>query len=266
MAISKIKNEGLRMKKTTLSIFGILAMTVGVWATVPYTFTPYTPAKASEVNANFQALSDKLSTLENNVTNNSAAIASESGNCDQKIFPFTYQYTPSSIGDTVTINGVEYIMVAEPFIEHGTGDHYYIKRPIVKTNNSKNINLYSYIYTYYVQQGTECYPLTFSGFPSKYSDGIDYRHYYNASIADPADTSNDYEIENWASATIFVKINQTTLQLNFSIRNKLQQTLIDSGDVDLRDNINWSVLDVDTSLVDNLKTLINYVEIVKIEP
>ncbi len=60
MAIIKLTHKGLKMKKTTLSIVGILALTAGLFADVPYIFTPNTPAKASEVNANFQDLSDKL--------------------------------------------------------------------------------------------------------------------------------------------------------------------------------------------------------------
>jgi hypothetical protein len=91
------------MKKTTLSIFGILAMTVGLWATVPYTFTANTPAKASEVNSNFQSLSNKITTLEGDVSN----IVSGGSNGDN-YDPYDGTYHVSA-----QVNGVDMTVITD---------------------------------------------------------------------------------------------------------------------------------------------------------
>jgi len=254
------------MKKLTMGLLGILTMSTTMWATVPYTFTPNTPAKASEVNENFKSLSDKLTTLENNVSSNSAAIQADGGDCDAPVFTYTYQYIPSDIGDTITVGGVDYIMVAMPFIEYGTGDHYYIKQPVKKLSypSTDNINLNIYFSTNYVQQGVECYTETFSGFPAQGWDGIRYENSYGANITEPGTSSDALTTNARVYGSQTIKINQTNFAMFIYLTKELQNTSLSSGDVDLRDNIDWSVLDIDTSLVDDLKTLMNYVEIVKI--
>lgn len=264
MAINKNthKNKGYQMKKSTLGILGTIAMTAALYADVPYTFTPYTPAKASEVNANFKALSDQLIVLENNVSN----VSSNSGSsCSEKSpFSYIYTYTPSAIGETVTVRGVEYIMLAMPFIEFGTGDHYYVKYPSIKSNDTdKNINLYTSIYTRYeVENG--CYIYNFAGFPSKYYSDINYYTNYSARIDEPAATDDKYVIEHNVDFFTDIKINQTTLNIRMSIDKKTQVTPIVSGDVDMTDNIDWDAANIVPDLVNDVKTLTNYVEIVKI--
>ncbi len=250
------------MKKITI-IIGIFTLTVGLFADVPYIFKANTPAKASEVNANFQALSTKITNVENVVGIGGDDQGTSSG-CDSSPFPYTYQYTPSQIGDTITVRGVEYIIVALPFIEHGTGEHFYIKKPVIKTYSSNNIDLRIYLDTEFVNKGTSCYPSSFSGYPAQYSEGIRYGHNYQASIADPANNGSKFTINKSAYNSVRVKINQTTFGIYVGLNQTVQDTSMTSGDVDLRDNINWSSLGVDTSLVNDLKTLFNYVEIVKI--
>ncbi len=266
MAIIKLTHKGLSMKKTTVSIFGIVAMTAGLWATVPYTFTPNTPAKASEVNANFQALSDKVSILESNVTTNSEAIEKESSDCWKSPYTYTYTYTPSSIGDTVMVGGKDYIMVAMPFIEHGTGDHYYVKYPKEKQGyiSSKTMSVYTTISTRYVKPGDSCFTHTFAGFPANDYTAIYYDNRYTAIMEDPADSRSTYRVNSSAGGGVSVKINQTILWFNVDgFQKKIQESQLSSGDVDMSDNLNWSDMANDISLVDNVKTLMNYVEIVK---
>ena len=261
MAINKIKNEGLKMKKTTLSIFGILALTAGLCADVPYTFTPYTPAKASEVNANFQALSDKITTLEDNAIDGGTV-------CEKSPFKYTYSYISSNIGDTITVNNREYVIVAMPFIEYGTGDHYYVKYPVVKVNSSfssKTLDTSTSISTNYVEPGNTCFTHTFAGYPARDYSTIYYNTSYNASMADPAETYTNYRISNTSYHTVQIKINQTEVNLQYYyLTDTIQDSLVNSGDVDMTDNIDWSKLGVDTALVDSVKMLMNYVEVVKI--
>jgi hypothetical protein len=256
-----IKNQGDKMRKATLSIFGILAMTIGLWATVPYTFTSNTPAKASEVNANFQSLSDKITTLEDNVSNIVSG-GSDSSNCYASPYTYNYSYIPSNIGDTITLSSVEYIMVAMPFIEFSTGDHYYVKYPVKKQLSSLGMMLSASIGTSYVNVGNECFLYTtFAGFPA--NNYLSYYNNYSATMSDFAG-ANNYMISRSISSNVSVKINQTMLNLIMYLTNNIQMTPLSSGDVDMRDDINWVEMYNDTSLVDDMKTLMNYIEIVKI--
>lgn len=252
------------MKKTTLSIIATLAMTTGLWAIVPYTFTPNTPAKASEVNANFKALSDKIVTLENNVTD----IVSGGGDniCFESPHSYTYNYTPSSIGDTITVRGIEYIIVAMPFIEYGTEDHYFIQYPAEKQGSdpSKNMSVYTYIYTNHAKADNECHPFTFSGFPASDYTKIRYGNNYRARMEDPADSGSTYGASKSASGSVSIKINQTHLSISTSIYEYIQQTPIASGDVDMRDDLDWSKMGIDTTLINDVKTLMNHIKIEKL--
>lgn len=249
------------MKKAIPSILGLLVTTVGLWATVPYTFTPNTPAKASEVNSNFQSLSDKITTLEGNVSNISTSIQGNSADCNKNVFPYTYQYTPSDIGDIVTVRGVEYIIVALPFIEHATGDHYYIKKPVKKPTS--NVSLFVSISTSYVQQGTECYTESFLGFPASANTSIRYSIGYSGRLSDPASSYDAFSITHNVGYNRTIKINQTILAISMGL-NEILQTPIITSDADFTDDINWSAPVIDNSIVDDLKTLFNYIEIVKI--
>jgi hypothetical protein len=271
------------MKNITLIMVGILVMTVGLSANIPYTFQPNSSAKASEVNANFKALSNSITKKASEVNANFKALSdsitklendSSSGretSCDKSVsdksvFPYTYQYISSNIGDTITVGGIEYIIVALPFIEHATGDKYYLKRPIIKSrNNNYNIDLRISLITGYVQQDDTCYSSTFSGFPANFHDGIYYRHHYGATIYDTTNSSSTFTISAEAGHWIAIKINQTVFTLWSNLESKkLQDTPLSTGDVDLRDNIDWLKMGVDLSLIDDVKTLMNYIKIIKI--
>ncbi len=176
--------------------------------------------------------------------------------CYKSPYSYTYKYIPSNIGDTITVRGVEYTMKAMPFVEFGTGDHYYIKKPIARISTDTDFPFD--LNTHYVQQGNACYPSSFSGFPSNNAT-IDYSRNYSAQMS----TLN---ITDQVFPVISVKINQTLLHFIFtsSLSKTMQSTPINPGDIDLRDDIDWSSLNIDTTLVEDFKTLMNYVEIVKI--
>jgi len=245
------------MKKITLNIIAMITITIGLSANVPYTFQPSTPAKASEVNANFQDLEAKLITLENKI--------SKSIKCDKSPYVYTYSYTPSSIGDTITVGGKEYIIVAMPFIEHGTGDHYYIKYPEEKQghDSSKTMSVSTSIYTEHVKSGNICYTHTFAGYPANDYTDIGYYNDYDAIMEDPSDKGSRYRVGRGANNQVSIKINQTLLYFTSNFRERIQDSQLISGDVDMTDNLDWSKMDANLSLVNNVKILLNYVEIVK---
>lgn len=250
------------MKKILFTGLITLVAVTKLFADIPYTFTPHTPAKASEVNANFQALKNMIQENNRSIVQNTQSI--QNSNCYKSVFSYTYNHISSNIGDTVTVGNVQYIIVAMPFVEFKTGDRYYIKYPAKKTTNSnKNISLYTSIDTYYYQDTTLCHLETFLGFPAKYGD-IYYDHSYRAIVDDPVKNHDKFVLEASASQSISLKINQTRITIGFYLRKELQSTPLSAGDVDLRDNIDWSKTSINTAMVDDVRTLMNYVEIVKI--
>ena len=103
---------------------------------------------------------------------------------------------------------------------------------------------------------TSCYPYSFAGLPSSNNE-INYStNYYNI--------SGNFSVGQSASFMSSIKINQTKLLMWMRSDKAIQNTPIAAGDADLTDNVNWEGLGVDTSLVDNTKTLLNYIQIVKI--
>ncbi len=240
------------MKKTTLSIFGILALTTGLWATVPYTFTSNTPAKASEVNANFNSLSDKLNSMENDVGSCSDQ-AKENSDCDKGVFTYTYQHIPSEAGDEITIGGITYTVVVAPLLELGTGDHYAIKY-LSQLGAGGGMAPDISIDSSYVQEGSSCYTSTFAGYPAtnsriKYSTSFSYR--YGSTIY------------NRSSFSTKIKINQTVITIGGNSSVNSSQNNSDT-DYDETDSVDWSKLNIDMTVVNNVRKILNYVEIVKI--
>ncbi len=246
------------MKKIAIQALLILGITVNIYADVPYIFQPNTPAKANEVNDNFQALSDQIATLESNVS--SITGGSNENNCDASPFTYSYSYVSSNIGDVITVAGIEYIIVAAPFLEYASGDHYYIKYPVNNSNFTAN-GFKLQTSTIYVSNDTSCYPYSFAGFPSTNNE-ISYSTRYFQWYGDI------FSITNTASFQTTIKINQTELSLSWAFYENQSKVVSEKsytlGDFDLTDNIDWSGLGVDNTLVDTTKTLLNYIEIVKI--
>ena len=257
------------MKYTTIKILGILglASTLSL-ADVPHIFVPNTPAKASDVNANFKALSDKIVTIEQDMSNGGG---SDNGpgdtvneNCRGSPFDYTYSYHISQIGDEITIAGKKYKIVAMPFVEFGTGDHYYIKYPVEINTYGTYVSTSAAVTTTYLKTGTSCYKDVLSG--QKANIDISYSRIYSASMGSSDSTSSgNFIIKNNAGIYANVKINQTQISIYFWDNvNDLQNTLITSGDFDMRDNINWDAVNADTTMVNNLKKMMDYVQIIKI--
>lgn len=247
-----------------IKILGIVgAISTLTLADVPYTFTPNTPAKASEVNANFKALSDKLTTLEQDMSNNDGSGDNSSENCWGSPFEYTYSYRSSEIGDVITIGGKEYKIVAMPFVEFGTGDRYYIKYPVQINAYGSYVSASASIVATYLKAGDSCFKDTLSGQKANITTG--YSTSYSAMMGNYGETSpGNFMVTNNATIYAAVKINQTQISIYiFDYVNEVQNTPIASGDFDMRDNIDWGALSVENTLVDNVKKAMDYVQIVK---
>jgi len=251
------------MKKLILTTLSVVCLSsISAMATdIPYVFTPHTPAKASEVNANFQALLDKIDTLEQNAGNGSGSSGNIDEGCSFDSFEYTYHHISSNIGDTVTINGKEYIISAIPFVEYGTGERYYIKYPVLRSMMYADMfSTTGVVSTSYVTSDAKCYKDTIAGYPAwKYTT---YSTTYSASLNGD---SGSFTATVSAMINVTFKINKTALNVYIVDYTQPKQLgEISANDYDMRDNVNnWSDLDLNSTVIDGIKTLMNYVEIYK---
>lgn len=98
----------------------MLIMTA-VQAEVPHKFSAGEPARASEVNENFQYLEDRI---------NDSNCPSKTTWEDMGVPRPTYSYLASTPGDSLTVDGHTYYIVKLPFIHPLTGEIYAITLPV----------------------------------------------------------------------------------------------------------------------------------------
>jgi hypothetical protein len=110
----------------------------------------------------------------------------------------------------------------------------------------------------------------FSGFPAKYnlSKGPSYGLSYRADFEEPGEGDtweNYFRVSKSSDHNFSVKINETVLYISFYVYDEVQMSNFTPGNVDMRDNIDWNNIGVDTTLMENVKTLMNHVKIVKMQ-
>ena len=179
--------------------------------------------------------------------------------CGDSPFTYSYEYNASNIGDTITVNQKNYTIVVLPFVEYGTGDHYYIQFPSL-SNGTASSDVFS-IATFY-RKGTDnkCYCDTFAEYPSMMSSSIIYSNGYSVSEGNIYTNTQLYLPFN-------IKINNTELTGDFSSTFAYEigtPSSIPEGDDDLTDNLDWTQVNHKNALIESLKILMNHVKIVKI--
>jgi len=104
---------------------------------VPNTFEDGTPAEASEVNANFDALADgvnaqdvKIQTLEEESISQEVRLQELEGENEDPVHTFTYTKNDHEAGYEFQMAGVDYRLVDLPIYEYSTGDRYVVRYPL----------------------------------------------------------------------------------------------------------------------------------------
>lgn len=199
----------------------------------------------------------------------SSKIAKNSVNCHASPFSYSYKYIESNIGDKIIIGGIDNTIVAIPFVEHSTGDSYYIQFP-QRDNDLDWIE----INVDYEVSDVSCYPDIFSTFPVSYGN-LSYKTYYSRAnryisteLAEEGDKlrGTSFTISQKVDLDVRVKINKSIVNISsFYTFERVQRNFILDEDLDLTDNIDWLKVGVNTLLVDNLKQLLNHIKIVKVE-
>ncbi|CAA0079248.1 Uncharacterised protein [BD1-7 clade bacterium] len=261
-----LKSEYL-MSLVRITALSALLMAHASMADVPHTFTPNTPAKASEVNANFSALdatstenADNIEALTESV-NALKNTGCSTGKLIDHGYDYTWQPKDAAPGFKPLANDDSVVIYKLPFKELETGKIYHITFPSSYDpgyNADARITLY--------RTSTSCFgEFTISGFDASVRDVEKWR------ISAHRSGTALVNVENYshpAPRDVAIKINKTLLVISGIGTIDKEQTLkhVDydpDTDFDLTDNIDLTDVTPSTNYEQQLDNLIDYIKIVE---
>ncbi|VAW89547.1 hypothetical protein MNBD_GAMMA18-490 [hydrothermal vent metagenome] len=230
--------------RRTVTIIALVWMSGQVLADMPYTFSSGSPARASEVNANFQSLDRRISELESQLGASCLA---------ERPHTLTYTLVEAGVGELVQINGVDYRMIKMAFKGFGTDLSYTVKMPM-KINDDGSV--LTYFNTYHQSNPDIATCSTISGYPASLQFNDSRSVYLNTNGISESHSSIQY------SASIWVRVNETSFFLPpYHISEREQATIISPGDYDFTDNITTDAMSHRETLSQHFDDLIDYIVI-----
>ena len=121
------------MKLNILKYLLILSLSVNTLAGVPNTFTANTPAKAEEVNENFDYLYDEIEKLKNSDSNSENQYDCPTQASD---YPYNYNYKSAPLGTSIYVGDAEYKLTKFAVNDPINGDTYHVTMPILVSNQT----------------------------------------------------------------------------------------------------------------------------------
>jgi len=233
----RLFKKGKQMKKKLkisyigVGLIGVLTYTL---ANIPYLFEPNTPIKATEVNKIFESIDNQITLLEQESS--------------------TSQYT-TSVGEEVTIGSHTYKMITIPFEEFGTKEHYLLKYPYNKNITNRGVTFKC------IPKNSKPYSNKLKEF-STFISTPSYRRYMRIGIG----INEEHQwLEDDASSTIYIKVNQTKVRLNLYLsQNKNRDKILIDNPTEL-DHINWKKMKSRSELLEEIQTYFKYIDIIKVE-
>ncbi|WP_457602519.1 hypothetical protein [Nitratifractor sp.] len=190
------------------------------------------------------------------------AVQPTAASCFNSPFKIGKGHLESQVGDIVKIGNKRYMIEAFPFIDYGTGDHYYLKVPVAILKNGKDSYYMYFNYaTMYNNAKSTCYRFRLNGYPS-INNQIIYEEYFSFSKNKfGAKVDEGLTYFNSASFGTTVKVGKTDLYFYALMEGSMNKA--HSRDADYSDDIEWSKLTAKRQLVNNIRKWVKYVEIVK---
>ncbi len=190
------------------------------------------------------------------------SIQPATGTCLNSPFRIGSGHLESQIGDIVRIGKKRYMIEAFPFIDYGTGDHYYLKVPVEIVKNGKtSYSMYFDYSTIYVRGGHSCYRYRLSGYPSA-NNQIFYQEYFNFH-KNKFDTGIEEGLSYFNDAFFATSVLVGKTNLSFSLWMEGTPNTVHSKDADYTDDVEWTKLKAKRQLINNIRKWVKYVEIVK---
>lgn len=215
--LNSINPQGntMQVHNTTTKLAAFLALSALSFssiADVPHEFVTGTPATALELNDNFSSLDDRVDLVEAGAVLDCDRGDSTFSEKDHR--SLSYVYTPSEPGDAVVIDGVDYVVVKFPFVDHDTAEAYHLT---LLANIDKDNDYHVELFTAHTDIYTECQDLLISGYPAIVD--TDFTREIMGRYADPSN-GNPFSTTSWSYAheyltTIKIKINKTLVTFSF---------------------------------------------------
>ncbi len=261
LAVTTKLYENNKMKK--MIIIGATILSAVAFAELPYTFTAGTPAKASEVNQNFNALDSNIGSVESRVKTLEKFTCAYASQQSHKV---TYQAKSSTLGQIIILNDKKYRIVEVPFREFSSGDLYKIRLP-VKEVTSKYAPSYvsGRLSTGHSNGHNDCSSLTISGFPAQ----LFFNESRNISFSNESGQSGaEIEFESTLGASISgsIRIGETNVSFYFTdTKSETTSTSTTTDDYDFTDNFEIDNMVHDNKIISPLDDLLDYIQITKVE-
>lgn len=215
-------------------------------AAVPNTFSANTPARASEVNANFTNLDNRLATIEG-----------KQSTCTASGLTIPRTKIITNVGDVVFYNTEKYVIVAMPLINPETGEGYIIKY-LAKTDQSVNDKVYTYFSGYQSGSWNPCVDVNVDGY-----DGV-YSYYTRSYMSGRPGPSIDWS----TSMTINVSVSFGNMRAAIPIDNvitKKQTKAYANNEYDFAGKMDFSQMTLmKTDVIAKASFMIDYVDIVAV--
>ncbi len=227
-----------------------------VLAIVPHTFESGSPARASEVNENFSAVEDELESLDGAVSEIEGKLDSigvDTG-WNTSIHPVDYKEAEANVGDLITIDGEEYRMISAPFVEFGTDSLYSLIFPVNEKTTLTSLN-------YHHSNNDEgSHDLTISGYPARTKFSSDYR----SVVMNRNGNSDSYLSQNFSYQTQ-IKVNETILNVQFMLSEKIESVRLPSGTYDFTEALDSSGFHHDHEKLKAIDKMVDYIKIIRMD-
>lgn len=259
------------MKKTAI-IVGLLASQAAT-SEVPHTFNSGTPARASEVNQNFQSLDQRVHTLETEKVSQ-ADLCSGDPSWAKRVASISHSPKDATIGQDIVVGDHTYKIVKFPIVEFGTDEVYSISFParvIEKTADPGSVaDLYIVYWTERVDAsvGQGCNQFAIDGFPA-FSYGEDVTRSYHISLK--RDNYPEEPVERNLTVVpsvqyfVVAKIGQTLVKVRYDLGDQGTTTTHPINHYDFTSPLDVSQFADLNGMITTLDNLLDYVSISKVQ-
>ncbi len=240
-----------------------LATSSSAIAAVPYTFSAGQPARASEVNANFKNLDDRVKAVESS--------SGGGGGSSSVIYAHALTYTPASatVGQEITIEGVKYRILRVP-VKTPDGKVYALTYPAQVRDGGASLNASA---RYYVNTAVYIYHVkyeftpttTISGFPAQLSvnDNWSFTYAGNSSTAGGSsgywDQRAAVQFDAQTSATI--DLDGYRVSINYSASEKQKEQTGISNSISDFTGVDLTNVKDSTTALGALDQLVDYIKV-----
>lgn len=223
----------------------IAAMVIGhtAQASVPYTFSANTPARAAEVNANFDNLDTRITAVE------SARCATRGPELD-----VTHSPVVMSPGVYFQIDGRDVTVMSVAFVEHTSGEKFLLNIPVALTGSTLGggkINISTSKSTF----SDFCSTKTLSGYPFMITSGNETRQIFSSRFEA---TSSVY-----TSLALSILVDKTVVVITLDNKSTIEQSVVDQ--FNYLSKLSHSLMispAIDRDYIDNF---IDYISIVAVQ-